>query len=376
MPSTEQGLGDDPVQILALLPYALGCAPSQRYRIEQWSRVLEEQGVALRLSPFLDSATMRILHRPGAHLSKVLGTLSAYRRRVRELLRPPAWDGVFLHREAFLLGPASLERRLLRRFPIVYDFDDAIFLPAPGAANAWAVALKSTKKPAVLCALARHVTVGNEVLGEYARKHAEHVTTLPSTIDTDAYQPVPHSAPRGRLIVGWTGSPSTAQYLAHLREPLLTLRRMMDFQLRVIGAQLAIPGLDVVCQPWAAVSEVQDLSALDVGLMPLPDDPWTQGKCGMKALQYMALSIPAVVSPVGANREIVADGVTGFHARSDAQWVEKIGLLLRSTELRRRLGESARRLVEQRYSARVHAPRLARILKQVASVSRSPADAE
>jgi glycosyltransferase involved in cell wall biosynthesis len=125
--------------------------------------------------------------------------------------------------------------------------------------------------------------------------------------------------------------------------------------------------LDVEALPWRAATEVEDLRPIDVGIMPLPDDEWSRGKCGMKALQYMALGIPPVVSPVGVNAAIVQDGVNGFQARNDDEWVEKILLLLRDPELRRRLGARARRTVEDRYSARVQAPRLAQVLREAAS---------
>jgi glycosyltransferase involved in cell wall biosynthesis len=216
-----------------------------------------------------------------------------------------------------------------------------------------------------LCRLARHVTVGNDVLAEFARAHTRDVSIVPSTIDTDLYR-VAARAPNPRLVVGWTGSSSTAAYLQALREPLLALRRSVDFELRVIGAQVDMAGLDVHCYPWRPETEVDDLRSLDVGLMPLRDDPWARGKCAMKALQYMALGIPPVVSPVGVNRAIVGDGANGFHASSDAEWVEKLATLLRAPDLRVRLGEAARRTVDLGYSARVQAPRLARILRETA----------
>jgi len=118
--------------------------------------------------------------------------------------------------------------------------------------------------------------------------------------------------------------------------------------------------------PWRAESEAEDLRPIDVGLMPLPDDEWSRGKCGMKALQYMALGIPPVVSPVGANVEIVRDGVEGFHARGADEWRERLLRLLRDGELREQMGRRARARVEERYSARVQAPRLAALLRAVA----------
>jgi glycosyltransferase involved in cell wall biosynthesis len=119
--------------------------------------------------------------------------------------------------------------------------------------------------------------------------------------------------------------------------------------------------------PWRLDTEVEDLRAFDVGLMPLSDDEWSRGKCGLKALQYMALGIPAVVSPVGVNTTIVRDGVNGFYASTEEEWIDRIALLLEDEPLRRSLGEEARRTVEESYSARAHVPRVARILMEAAA---------
>jgi glycosyltransferase involved in cell wall biosynthesis len=214
--------------------------------------------------------------------------------------------------------------------------------------------------------VARHVTVGNEFLARYARDRARNVTVIPSTIDTDAYQIRPRA--RNRVpVIGWTGSVTTVPYLASLTPALRRLREKQEFELRVIGANIEIEGLEVRCLPWRAETEPDDLRALDVGLMPLPDDEWSRGKCGMKALQYMALGIPPVVTPVGVNTTIVRDGVNGFHARAEGEWIDRIGLLLEDESLRRSLGQEARRTVEESYSARVHALRVARIFTEAAA---------
>jgi glycosyltransferase involved in cell wall biosynthesis len=129
---------------------------------------------------------------------------------------------------------------------------------------------------------------------------------------------------------------------------------------------LPLDGIPAQCAPWRPDTEVEDLRAFDVGLMPLPDDEWSRGKCGLKALQYMALGIPPVVSPVGVNTTIVRDGVNGFYARTEGEWVDRIALLLSDPGLRRALGQEARKTVENSYSARVHAPRVAQVLREAA----------
>jgi len=262
-----------------------------------------------------------------------------------------------------LLGQDWLERLAASRRPLVFDFDDAIFLGDVSAANRWAGRLRPRGKAASLCRVAAHVTVGNATLADFARRYARAVTVIPSTIDTTSYVPRPRPS-NPRPVVGWTGSTTTVRYLEALHPVLVELRRAIDFEMLVVGAPVDLPGIAVRYVPWNAGTEPDDLRPVDVGVMPLTDDEWSRGKSGMKALQYMALGIPPVVSPVGVNAQIVADGKNGFQARDNEEWVRKLLLLLRDPELRSRLGEEARRTVEQEYSAVVQAPRVADVLRR------------
>jgi glycosyltransferase involved in cell wall biosynthesis len=207
---------------------------------------------------------------------------------------------------------------------------------------------------------------GNEHLAAFARRHAPRVTVIPSTIDTVQYgiRPRPPSA---RPVIGWTGSATTLPYLAAILPALRRLRARMDFELRVIGGHLDDADLAITNVAWSAATEIEDLRAIDIGLMPLADDEWARGKCGMKALQYMALGIPPVVSPVGVNTTIVRHGVNGVLATMDDEWVARLEELGRDPALRARLGGEARRTVETEYSAAVHAPRMAAVLRDAAA---------
>jgi glycosyltransferase involved in cell wall biosynthesis len=207
---------------------------------------------------------------------------------------------------------------------------------------------------------------GNDVLRDYALRYNSHVSVVPTTIDTEHYIPQPRRT-GGLPIVGWSGSFSTVQYLALVRPALQTLAQHRPYRLRIIGGSgVTVPGVEVECLPWQAETEVTDIGGLDVGLMPLPDDDWARGKCGLKALQYMALAVPAIVSPVGVNTEIVDHGRNGFLAATQADWVAGLERLLTDPSLRRHMGEAARTTVEDRYSARVVVPKVARILKEAA----------
>ena len=358
-------LPEAPLRVLAFVPYPVRRAPGQRFRIEQWAPLMTEQGVRVEISPFLDAGAMDILYAGGRFATKMLGALDGYGRRAAELRRLGDFDAAYVYREAALGRPAWLERKIARALPMVYDFDDAIYLPAASAANARFSFLKDPGKAAKLCALAAHVTVGNEHLAAWARPRSRAVTVVPSTIDTDRY--VPSARPANpRPVIGWTGSATTVAHLLPLLPALRRLRAGLDFELRVIGSAIHAEGLDIRSLPWNEATEVEDLRPIDVGLMPLPGDEWSRGKCGMKALQYMALGVPPVVSPVGANATIVRHGSNGMHAVTDDDWIARLGELARDPGLRAKLGAEARRTVEETYSARAQAPRMAGVLRAAA----------
>jgi len=354
------------LRVLALVPYPLRRVPGQRYRIEQWEPHLRRAGVEVEFRPFLCDDVMPFLYEHGHWLRKARATRDGYRSRLRDLHREASYDAAYVFREAALFGPAWIEGRVAKRWPVVFDFDDAIYLPDSSPANSFVRFLKSPSKTDSICRVATEVMAGNPTLAAYAERRSSRVTIVPSTIDTDSYRPLPRSA-RQPLVIGWTGSQTTLKHLEPLVPLLVSLRRSVDFRLRVIGGILrGAEGLEVENIRWSAEREVEDLRILDIGLMPLPDDEWSRGKCGMKALQYMGLGIPPVVSPVGANATIVEDGVSGFHARTPGEWIDRLRRLLGDAELRARVGAAGRARVEAEFSAVAQAPRVAAIFQRAA----------
>ena len=174
----------------------------------------------------------------------------------------------------------------------------------------------------------------------------------PTTIDTrNLHNEVRNQSKAGRPIIGWTGTHSTLKYLKQLVPILSELEQEFDFEFRVISNQPPELSLrSLVFVPWRKENELADLLSFNIGLMPLEDDPWAKGKCAFKALQYMALGIPPVVSPVGMNNEVVQDGVNGFLCATPDEWHDCLTRLLNESALRQRLGEAARETVESHYS--------------------------
>lgn len=364
------------MRVLAIVPSLFDTSPGQRYRMEQWEPLLRERGVDIHYEPFECEQLHGLLYKPGLFGQKLRLVASALSRRLATIRKMADFDVVYLFREAALLGPPIFERLVHQSgIPIVFDFDDAIFVSYRSPANGYLSYLKFAGKTKTICRLAAHVMVGNPYLADYARQVNDHVTVIPTTIDTDKYKPLPR-AESTVPVIGWTGSYSTVQHLDTLRGALQKLAKQQSFRLRVIGTPTyKIPGVEVEASIWKADTELEDLSSIDIGVMPLPDDAWSKGKCGLKALQFMALGIPTICSPVGVNTDIIQDNENGMLAGSEDEWVEKMSRLLQSRETRERLGQAGRMTVQEWYSAKTQAPRVYDIFRSVVQSAEVKVDA-
>lgn len=342
-------------------------SPGQRFRLEQWLRLLPPGSVDAKVLTLYTEPAYERLHRAGGTIHKVVDNLAALARRARQVVEAQHADVVYLYREAYLLGPAFFEPFLERRVPVVFDFDDAIWLLDTSAANARVAGLlKVPGKVASIIAGAAATTVGNDYLATYAQQFSEKVYVIPTTIDVDRYQPQPR--PEGELVrIGWSGSPGTSRYLRDIEGALRRVLAELPTELVVIGdPTYHLEGAERVrVIPWHPSTEIANVGAFDIGLMPLPDDEWAQGKCGFKALLYMALGVAPVVSPVGVNTQIVTDGHDGLWAQTEDEWYQAIARLCGDRRLREQLGAAGRNTVVERYSGQVWAPRFLAILESV-----------
>ena len=192
---------------------------------------------------------------------------------------------------------------------------------------------------------------------------------IPTAIDLRRHEPTAQRAkPRGKLVIGWIGTPVTAEYLKVVQEALSVIAGKYPVVLKVVGAphfqMLSVP---TESPPWSFDTEVSEILGFDIGTMPVPDDEWAKGKCVLNLLQYMAVSLPSVATPIGANTEIIEDRVNGFLANSTEDWIQKLSWLIEDGSLRHKLGSNGRRTVEERYSLEVNAPKLKRLLEQAAA---------
>ncbi len=343
--------------ILFLVPYPLNRAPSQRFRFEQYFRFLEEKNIAYTVQSFLDDKSWTILYKKGHRMRKLLAVIKGLSRRIGQMLRLRGYDFVFIHREAAPPGPPVFEWWIAKIAgkKIIYDFDDALWLPDDMHENKLMAWLKWRKKTASVCKWAWKVSAGNSYLADYAGQYNARVALNPTTIDTAYHDaPIKHENKdnhTSNIVIGWTGSHSTMKYL----EPVLPVMEALEeiYRLEFLLISNKKPAWTMKSlqyQPWSEKTEVEDLRRIDIGIMPLPDDEWAKGKCGFKALQFMALNIPVVASPVGVNSILIHDNENGFLASTTEEWIEKLQLLIENPGLRKKFGIAGRKTVEESYS--------------------------
>ena len=265
------------------------------------------------------------------------------------------YDYIFIYREATLIGPPFLEffaAKVLKK-KIIIDFDDAIWKQQTAIKNKFIARLRHSKnKTENLCTWAYKVSCGNHFLCNYAKQFNKNTIYIPTTIDTQKlHNQIKTHKNKSKIVIGWTGSFSTMIYLDMVYDVVKELAQKYAIEFHIISNEA--PKIDenlIIYKAWNKQTEIDDLMCFDIGIMPLFDTEWEEGKCGFKALQYMSLGIPAVVSPVGVNKEIVENNKNGLFATTKQEWFEKLSILIESATYRQKLGQAGRKTIEKKYS--------------------------
>ena len=333
---------------------------SSRVRFLQFLPELERRGFTFEVRPLLDNDYVRSLY--GGPPVGAGRLFMSYMRRFGALRRRLRYDVVWLEKEALPWLPAWVDIARLQGMPYVVDYDDAWFHRYD---MHWTRPLLGRKIDAIM-QVAHTVVAGNDYIARRAREAgARQVEIVPSAIDLERYRDVPAPPAHEGLTVGWIGIPLNAHYLSIIAP---ALRAVPSVKLQVVGGAVPaeLSGIAAESFAWTEDSEIARIAAFDVGIMPLHDTPWERGKCAYKLLQVMAAGKPVIASPVGANRQVVRHGVNGFLAETTEQWADALRQLA-DPELRRRMGEEARKTVAEQYATSVVVPRLAAILTEAAS---------
>ncbi len=345
-------------------------APGLRFRIQTWAPYLARHGIVHSHRWFNTPELERLLPLPGHFAAKAWQTVRSWVRDVSRIYRATDADAVLVYREASPVGPPLLEHFVARRRPMAFDIDDPIFLPPPTTANPVAARLRPRFKWKELCGLATVTICINSEIADFVRPFANEVVVIPNAIDVARY-PVRRGTRAGPPVLGFSGSHSTVHQLHVIRGALERLGREEKFSLEIVGgpAPFTLASVPVAEREWAAETEVALLHGFDIGLAPSPSDEWSRYKYFVKVLLYMAVGLPVVASAVGSPVRIIQDGVNGFLARTNDEWFEKLRMLIRSQELREKMGAAARATIEAGYSLDAQIPRVVRVFSRLTGLT-------
>ncbi|TSA30150.1 MAG: glycosyltransferase [Ignavibacteriales bacterium] len=351
------------MKILALTRYStLGA--SSRFRIYQYLPYLQEHGCEFTVQPLLSDKYINHLYNKTP--LPLLEIIKKYFERVLLLLRKNKFDIIWLQQEAFPWIPAWFETALIKsNVPVIVDYDDAFFHRYDQHRSKLVRCFLKNKIDIVM-SCAEVVIAGNQYLAERAIKNkSKKVIILPTVVDTEVYSPS-YSPANELFTIGWIGSPHTAKYLKIVEDALYEVCKDGNSRVIIVGSKnIELNSIPMEIREWSNSSEVEEIQRFDVGIMPLLDSSWERGKCGFKLIQYMACAKPVVASPVGVNKLIVKNNVNGFLANNYDEWVKYLTILKNDFDLRKRMGIEGRKLVEEKYSLQVSAPKLFQLFSNV-----------
>jgi len=339
-------------KVLIVANHRKGRSPGQRFRFEQYLELLERNGFVITFSNFIDEEDDKIFYAPGSYFGKIRILLKNLFLRTKEALFASHYDIIFIYREATMIGSSFFERWMARsRAKLIFDYDDSTWLPNVSEGNKALAFLKRPEKTKEIISVCDVVFAGNEYLKQYALKYCKDVVVVPTTIDTNYH--VPQKIQKNKICIGWTGTQTTIPHFLSIQKALeKVFQKYPDriyFKL-IAEKEIEVPELNLRTTLWSKEDEIAQLSEIDIGIMPLPDDQWTRGKCGFKGLQYMSLGIPTVMSPVGVNNDIIKHGKNGFLASTEEEWICLLSELIENRGLREGLGCQGKKTIETYYS--------------------------
>jgi glycosyltransferase involved in cell wall biosynthesis len=364
-------LEQTPKKILFIASHRPNRSPSQRFRFEQYFDFFKKNNIDFKLSYIIDEKSDEYLYAKGLFFRKFIILLNSIFIRWRDSKELKKYDLIFIQREALMIGSTWFERKVKKTgAPFIFDFDDSIWLLDTSDGNKKWEWLKNPDKTKSIIALADKVIAGNKYLADYASTYNCNVEIIPTTVDTEKFYPDYNKRNKDKVVIGWSGSITTIKHFKQII-PILEIikNKYVDRVIfRVVGDETFInENLNIEGEKWRSDEEVETLNSFDIGIMPLPDDKWAQGKCGLKGLTYMALEIPTIMSPVGVNKEIIQHGSNGFLCSTVDEWINVLSSLIENSELRINIGKKARLSVEKFYSVKSQQDRYLNIIKTTIS---------
>ena len=340
-------------KILIICPYPLGKAPSQRFRFEHYIRHLQEAGHSCEIKPFMAENTWEILYLKGKWFKKIHGLIFGLMNRFFLLFSLHKYDFLLVHREESPVGFPflSFTFAMLSKKPLYYDFDDAVWMSNVSKGNKKVEFLKNYKNPIRLLKWAHTCLGGNTYLNNFASIYCDKTLFLPSVVDLEHSHRGSKKQDKNPVAIGWTGSHSTVKYLKNVESIIKEVLQEKKVEFFLISDQQEENlNFDYTFIKWNKDTEAKDLLNFHIGIMPLPDEEWTKGKCGFKLIQYMSLGIVPVASKVGVNKDIIGNNERGLLCNSKNDWKKTLIQLIENSEMRRNFGAKSKKFIAKNYS--------------------------
>ncbi len=360
------------MEVLGLCSYPVEAACT-RYRLIQYKIPLSKIGINLTVVPFLRNEEFASLYKPGKTVQKATAMLGSAAKRLLDSIKSNKFDALLIQREAMLFGPPIFEwlNKTIGRCPLVLDLDDATYIPYVSPTyGRLGSALKFFGKTDTLIKWSESVICGNRYIADYVAEKGKKTIVVPTVVDTDKFCPVERDENK-KPVMGWIGTHSTYPLLETLFPVIQDLARNYDFTLKIVGAgkdRVELDGVEVENLEWKLDREIKDFQSLDIGLYPLAitdftSKEWLMGKSGFKAIQYMSIGIPFVVTPVGVCGEIGVENKTHFSASNKEQWYQALAKLLESARIRKGMGENGREYALEHYTVSQQTDKIADTLR-------------
>lgn len=361
------------MEVLCFCSYPIEAAAT-RYRLTQFVSPLAEKGINLTISPFLTSSGFAEFHSPGKILTKAVSTISQIKTRIAEGLTLGKYDLILIQREAMLFGPPFFEWLAKKRnkVPLLLDLDDATYIPYRSPTyGSFAHSLKFFGKTDKIIDWSNAVICGNRFIAEYVGGRNKKAVIIPTVVDTDIFHPMREKKAEKPITIGWIGTHSTFPSIEWLFPVLSDLAKSYDFVLKLVGTgkkDIRVENVRVENLVWNLDREVADFQSLDIGLYPVIEsksgnNEWNLGKSGFKAIQYLSLGIPYVVTPIGVNAEIGITNQTHFSAIDYDTWYKALEKLLQSSDKRLEMGRKAREYALSNYTIPQQTDKLEKIIR-------------
>lgn len=339
-------------------------APNERYRFEQYKNFLLQNDLIINYFYIINEEDDKILFSKGNYFKKIWIYIKSFFKRWQQIKKLNRCDVIIIYRELHWFNCLTKHWMNIiknKTQKIIFDFDDAIWLNEKNILAEW-IKLPA-RKFQTLVAHSDVIIAGNSYLAHFAQQWNNNVHIIPTCVDTDYFVPIPEIKNKNKCVIGWMGSHSTIQHLQIILPVLKKIKQLYPFvEFKLIAKKTYLQGLNIYVEDWQKENEVKILNSFDIGIMPLPNDEWSIGKCGLKILTYLSCEIPCVASNVGVNKEIIDKTNGGFVCNNEEEWLEKLSLLIENKVLRETLGKQGRQGIKKYYSIKIWRNKLLNIL--------------